>query len=270
MEINKIYFLAKVAGDRLQSQQILTAFAEYLLDHPDITVVTKVAEFDEHTAIVAVGGDGTMLTAMRMSSLYNIPAIGVNAGNVGFLTVISSDITYVAFMQLMTFLRVGIVQTRSTLLCDITDISQPIIAANDIVVSSCTTQLSYRLELNGNLSSIQRAMGVIVSTPSGSTAYSVSAGGAIVWPTLEVFQITPVTPQNLSSRPLILPANQHLKLFVWGDEIAITYDGIPVHREYIRATEESPLCCTIEYGKVATIIQSKHWNYFSTLEAKLG
>lgn len=182
--------------------------------------------------VIAIGGDGTMLGAVRLAAPYQVPVLGVNAGALGFLTelapeelpaylprLLARDYTLEARMMLEAHLYRG-EQTLVTLH-----------ALNDIVVrqGAAGRLISLCVEVAGFQLGQMSADGLIVSTPTGSTAYGLAAGGPIVHPTATVMVLVPICPHSLAFRPVVVPAEDPVEIFCQGnfqqDEMMVSADG---------------------------------------------
>lgn len=171
--------------------------------------------------IIAVGGDGTILRASRLAAQRAIPILGVHLGRFGFIAQIRPHELHTAMARVLAEdctvekrLMVRAVAYRDKqAICDT-------LALNDVVVSRGTVArvLTLQTFVNDALLATYAADGVVVATPTGSTAYSLSAGGAVVDPTCEVLLLTPICAHTLSARPLILPADKEVKVIVTADE----------------------------------------------------
>jgi NAD+ kinase len=165
--------------------------------------------------ILVFGGDGTMLRAARETAGLGTPLLGVNIGGLGFLTAVSSDHLADALKKIWR----GEFQFEPRALIEVSGTFQKkklvSTALNDIVVSrgAVSRLIALDVSVDGELVTRYRGDGLIVSSPTGSTAYSLAAGGAIVLPTAEVFTLTPICPHALSNRSLILPLSStiHIK-----------------------------------------------------------
>ncbi len=183
------------------------------------------------TWLIVLGGDGTLLGAARKMGIYGIPILGVNLGGLGFLTEISSEELYDT-VELMIQDRLGI-QERTMLEAKVNRDKREILnfsVLNDVVVNKRTLARIIDIEvfINNEFLTLFRADGLIISTPTGSTAYNLSAGGPIVYPTVDAFIITPICPFTLSNRPIIIPdsSNIELRLGKKSDEsVVLTLDG---------------------------------------------
>ncbi len=181
--------------------------------------------------VIVVGGDGSMLGAARDLAAQSVPVLGINRGGLGFLTDISPD----AIEQQVGEVLDGqyVVEPRFLLDAIIKRDGEPIgqgSAFNDVVVSSGETarMMSFELEIEGEFVYSQRSDGLIVSTPTGSTAYSLSAGGPIMHPKLDALCLVPMFPHSLNARPLMVDGNAEIKLRISEDTATtpiITCDG---------------------------------------------
>ena len=167
--------------------------------------------------VVVLGGDGSMLSAARNLAPFNKPMLGVNRGRLGFLTDISPD---VIGEQISAVMR-GDYSVEERFLLDASVERNGIRVAegdalNDVVVNSGTSAQMIEVELyiDGDFVNRQRADGLIVSTPTGSTAYSLSGGGPIMHPALDALLILPMFPHTLSSRPIVIKGNSEIRIDV--------------------------------------------------------
>jgi len=173
----------------------------------------------EADVVLAVGGDGTVLEAARQAVSPGLPVIGVNAGNVGFLAEIQPD----EIQAGLEALRSGsyTITERMTLVAT-TSQGTVLGALNDVVVEKEVSQNIIRVRVSVNDEQLveYRADGVIVATPTGSTAYNFSAGGPLVDPELDALTVTAVAPHTLFGRPIVFGPTTRLKLAVAGDRAA--------------------------------------------------
>jgi NAD+ kinase len=179
-----------------------------LMTRLNASVCADAAELAREVDMLLVfGGDGTMLRAAREIAGSQTPILGINIGNLGFLTAVPSDGLAAALKQVWNgafkFEPRSLIE--ADILCDGKPIQQS--ALNDLVISRGTTSrlIELHVSVDGEPLTRYRCDGLIVSSPTGSTAYSLAAGGAVVYPTAEVFQVTPVCAHTLSNRSLVLP-----------------------------------------------------------------
>ena len=168
-------------------------------------------EFVKKVDIVVVfGGDGTLLNAARKYLNYDIPILGINMGNVGFLTDISTD----NFEKTIREVLDGNYKIEERNLVSAKFGNNHLYGLNEVVIhSGAYAQLMrYRLNVNDKVVYEQRSDGLIIATPTGSTAYALSAGGPIIHPSLDVWTILPMLPQSLSSRPFVISTDEKVEM----------------------------------------------------------
>lgn len=188
---------------------------------------------EEADLVIVVGGDGSMLSAARTLARFNTPVLGVNRGRLGFLTDITPDEIAVQIPAVLDgqFER----ESRFLLGAEVRRNGESIgreEALNDVVVNSGTTaqMIEFELYINDSFVYRQRADGLIVSTPTGSTAYSLSGGGPIMHPTLDAIVLVPMFPHALSSRPIVVDGDSEIRLDILARNRIhppVTCDGRP-------------------------------------------
>ncbi len=188
------------------------------------------------TLIIALGGDGTVMTACRIAADSNSLVLGVNCGNLGFLAYFSVEDNIIDLLRNILYLSESelSIQQRFLIQGSLSDelgsFNSNNFAVNDFYISSDNGRvITYSLELNNNYAAEHTADGCIVSSSTGSTAYSLAAGGALMMPTLKAMQIVPVAPHMLTSRPLIVGEHHEITVKVKADDhIRVMADGIRV------------------------------------------
>ena len=181
--------------------------------------------------LVVLGGDGAILSTARRLKNNKIPVVGINLGKFGFLAEYSLEEVKESFKEIMN--KKQQVSSLMMLSCNIERNGKkngPFIALNDMVITrgSISRMVYFRLFIDGKEITVFGADGVIFSTPVGSTAYSLSAGGPLVSPEIQAIIITPICAHTLSMRPLVLPSNSVVELELAdgsGQEIILTVDG---------------------------------------------
>jgi len=181
-------------------------------------------------AVLSLGGDGTLLRAARMACMHDIPIMGINLGGLGFLTEVSLEEADEAIKSLLEG-RYRIIE-RIMLSASVMRNEKEMFsssALNDVVLhrGDSSHLLHLKIMLSGRYAGSYAADGLIVSTPTGSTAYSLSSGGPIVNPDLDCFILTAICPHTLSARPLVIPSSEmiHLLETSSGGGMSITFDG---------------------------------------------
>jgi NAD+ kinase len=180
--------------------------------------------------VVVLGGDGTLLSTSRVVAKSGIPVLGVNLGSLGFLTEVPLPELYQALEEVDQ--KRAAVESRSLVHCELLRNRESIMgysALNDVIVNkSAIARLNtYDLYVDKAFVTTYKADGLIVSTPTGSTAYSMAAGGPILMPSVDAFVITPVSPHSLTHRPLVVRDSVEIEIVVkTGDEEAyLSVDG---------------------------------------------
>ncbi|HLW86727.1 MAG TPA: NAD(+)/NADH kinase [Candidatus Sulfotelmatobacter sp.] len=182
--------------------------------------------------VVVLGGDGTLLSAARATAAADVPLLGVNLGSLGFLTEVPLSSLY-PMLEAIGQGRAA-VERRSLMQCELLrgkEIRGSYLVFNDAVLNKTALARlnTYDLYIDKVFVSSYRADGMIVATPTGSTAYSLSAGGPVLMPTVLAFVITPVSPHSLTHRPLVVPDSVEIELsFRSDEEVAyLSLDGQP-------------------------------------------
>jgi NAD+ kinase len=221
-------------------------------------------------AMLTLGGDGTLLRAARLVDERAVPLLGVNLGRLGFLTCCPAS----ALEEALRRLASGdyVVEARMTLDARVTNAAgserQRWRALNDIVLhkGGFARVVSVRVEVDGETVGQFSADGVVIATPTGSTAYNLSAGGPVVVPTLETILLTPVSAHTLALRPLVLPATSRVALRGndGPDELLITVDG------QVGCTFSSGDSLVVRRSDASVpIVRFPETSFFSTMREKL-
>ena len=215
------------------SQVFIEDDADYQND--SVTKLSNKEFVSKVDLIIVFGGDGTLLNSARKYLKNNIPILGINMGNVGFLT----DVKTEDFESIIQDILNGKFDIEERNLVSASFLNETVYGLNEIVIhSGAYTQLMrYRLSVNDKVVYEQRSDGLIIATPTGSTAYALSAGGPIIHPSLDVWTILPMLPQSISSRPFVISSKEKVvikllkgpledaKICADGhDDIAVPYD----------------------------------------------
>ena len=222
-------------------------------------------------ALLTLGGDGTLLRGARIISPHPVPILGVNLGRLGFLTCCNADQLSNALMRFAR--RDYVAESRMALHARVIDVRgtdrRSWIALNDVVLHKGGFARVVRLTVaaNGEPIATYGADGVVLSTPTGSTAYSLSAGGPVVFPTLESILVTPVSAHTLAIRTVILPATAEVTLQADAgpEELLVTVDG-QVGTSFLSG--ETLTVRRADRGVL--IIRFPGMGFFTTLRQKLG
>jgi NAD+ kinase len=219
--------------------------------------------------VIAIGGDGTMLHAARNVAARDVPLVGINRGRLGFLTDVSPEHMldtldailagdYLAERRLMLAAKLG------------HSAGAALFALNDIVLQKGDTGrlLDFTTEVDDTYVNTHRGDGLIVATPTGSTAYALSCGGPIIQPNVDALVMVPICPHTLSDRPLVLPSSSAIRVTLenaGGSEAHVVCDGEPLAR--MAATD----ALTISLAQQAvTLLHPRDYNYYELLRSKLN
>lgn len=235
---------------------------------PDPCRTLPLAELlEECDMLISFGGDGTMLAAARWVGNRGIPILGVNLGKLGFLAEVGVDELY-SFVDAILKGQYRI-EHRMVLKANVVDREHDeMFGLNDVVLerSGTTRVINIETYVNNDYLITYTADGLIVATPTGSTAYSLAAGGPIVTPQSKVITISPISPHTLTARPIIVPEDSIIKVVVSerGRKVVITADGQVQHQV------ETP--CEFTIGKAdftVQLLKRADRSYYDLLRAKL-
>ena len=220
--------------------------------------------------IVSIGGDGTMLKSSKLASKYNVPITGINKGRLGFLTDINPDLVSTALKDIIQ----GDYQTESRILLDVKLLNkdkESFIghAINDLVINKTKTgrMINVLTSIDGNYVNSNEGDGYIVSTPTGSTAYSLSCGGPIINPNSDTFLLVPIAPHTLTNRPMVISSSCEIKLEFSDqndDLIEISLDG-----EIISEISGGDCIMISKSDSTVEFIHPSQYDYYETLRSKL-
>jgi len=235
-----------------------------------VTIGVGGVEFDlmsqQCDMLVTLGGDGTLISTARRSFDYDIPVLGIYAGNLGFLADVGMD-ELENFVKDMCEGRYRI-DERSVLEATITKNNEKmkIYAFNDIVLTrpSISHMINIETLVDGKAFNNYYGDGVIVSTPTGSTAYNLSAGGPVLFPLTKIFSLTPICPHSLTQRPVVLPGEFSIEMKTSDSKALIIVDGQDMHE----LQEDESIYIQLA-KKPARLIHREEFNYFDVLKEKL-
>jgi NAD+ kinase len=236
-----------------------------ITDHPALDLATLGRTCD---LAVVVGGDGTMLSIARELARYQTPLVGINQGRLGFIT----DIPLSEMRETLTPMIAGDYEEehRSMLAGEVLRDGACIFAAdalNDVVVSRGATpsMVEFSVTVQSQFVANIRADGLIVASPTGSTAYSLSAGGPVLHPAISGWLLLPIAPHTLSNRPIVLPDAGDVSVeLVAGRELSVSFDSQSLaslmrgDRVVIRRSDHR-----------ARFLHPRGWSYYATLRKKL-
>jgi len=203
---------------------------------------------------VVLGGDGTMLRCAHLAAMHDIPLLGINLGTLGFLT----DTEKPDGLEVLQKVLSGEYETEKRMMLE----AEGHLALNDVFVGAAGGLKTFDLYVNGHLLDTIRADGIIVATPTGSTAYSLSAGGPLLMPGGQMMVVTPVCPHSLSTRPLVIGAEDTVRI-VAHQACPIIVDG-----ENIGETQPHIGVFVCKSMHSATIIKTTHAHLYDVLRKK--
>jgi NAD+ kinase len=233
--------------DRPEVAQIVPGLLRWLGEHGyDVVTDLETSKFASGKAsvprsrlgsmpldlVIVLGGDGTLLSAARVTAPVDVPLLGVNLGSLGFLTEVPLQSLY----TMLDLIAQGKAQVEHRALVECTllrgdEVRGSYLVFNDAVVNKTTLARlnTYDLSIDGVFVSSYRADGMIVATPTGSTAYSLSAGGPVLMPTVKALVVTPVAPHSLTHRPLVVPDSSEIEILLRSEEEVayLSLDGQP-------------------------------------------
>jgi NAD+ kinase len=248
----------KVANARRQAQSIQSCRLQQIGDATDLVVV--------------VGGDGYLLGAGRALAKYDTPLLGVNRGRLGFLTDVSPNFLEDRLEEILEGKYT--IEQRFLLDCWVSRNGDPVgsgDALNDVVMhpSHAVQMVEFDLFIEGQFVYTQRSDGLIVATPTGSTAYALSAGGPIMHPNLDAMALVPMFPHALSSRPLVVPGNSEIKIIVkptrYHQPLRLSCDG-----QLGIELAEGDVVRIVKKPQKLQLLHPLNYNFYEACRSKLG
>ncbi|MBY0574241.1 MAG: NAD kinase [Undibacterium sp.] len=244
--------------------------------------VMSVMDIGRHADVaVVIGGDGTMLGIARQLAPYDVPLIGINQGRLGFITDIARDQMIPAVAHILDGKHVA--EQRCLLQAIVIRDEEQIfsgVAFNDIVLSrgAGSGMIELKVDVDDHFMYNQRSDGLIVSTPTGSTAYALSAGGPLLHPSLTGIVMVPIAPHALSNRPIVLPDTSVISVeIVAGKDVSVNFDMQSFanlnHKDKIiirRSTHHITFLHPEGWNYYHTLREKLHWNEYPTVEGALN
>lgn len=216
---------------------------------------------------IVMGGDGTMLSVARTIMNAEIPLVGINRGRFGFLTDLRAEDMLAALDRILA----GDYQKESRMLLSASihragKLVYQGFALNDVVVKSGLRLIELQVEIDGKFVYKQRGDGLILTTPTGTTAYSLSAGGPILHPNLEAIALVPISPHTLTNRPITVNSASKIEVtLVQVDEAQVSFDG-----QFQIALEAGDKILITRAPKNITLLHPGEYCYFDMLRNKLN
>ena len=231
----------------------------------------KLSISDPIDLAIVIGGDGTMLRVSRLLAPYSTPVVGVNRGRLGFLTEISANNMLVDIQRVLD--GEYFIQHRTMLSCQIEDNNKVVDQANalnDVVIGRgrIGRLIEFEIIIDGQHVNQTRGDGLIISTPTGSTAYALASDGPIVHPGLDVVALVPISPHTLSHRPIVINGSSNIEIRLINPEDAEVIVSVDGYMEYTIKNEER-----IKISRSDTNVKLVHltdYSYYDALRSKLG
>ena len=281
METKKIGFVTNIGKDpTLQETKKMVDFvlkkgcevyvSETFSDvHPDVIATSSSEMYKSVDFVVVIGGDGTILRVARSAAIFDTPILGINFGTLGYLAdvekvnaidaiekVLNGDFTIENRMMLEPYVERGCVSHEINL------------ALNEVCITNsvCSRMIKLSVEVNGEYFDTFRADGIIVSTPTGSTAYNLSAGGPILSPHTELMTITHICPHTLYARPFVIDGNDVVRIRVQSNynNVQMSCDGqstVQMKNDDVIVVKKSRY--------VTRIIKTTNMNFYDILRRKM-
>jgi NAD+ kinase len=235
---------------------------------PGIAAMTPAQIGEQADAAIIVGGDGTMLGIARQLAPYDVPLIGINQGRLGFIT----DISLERMLPVLGEMLDGQVESerRSLLQSAVMRDGEQIFSAlafNDVVVTrgAGSGMAELMVEVDGRFMYNQRSDGLIVATPTGSTAYALSAGGPLLHPSLGGIVLVPIAPHALSNRPIVIPDSSEIVIeIVNGRDMSANFD-----MQSLASLQHGDRILIRRSEHTITFLHPAGWSYYDTLRQKL-
>lgn len=265
MKKRESYTIAKQITDFLHEKKVTVVARDEESQELDIPPLSSVSPRSIY-CLISLGGDGTILRLVHHFPHLEAPILGINLGHLGFMADIPLSDLFPSLEDLIS----GRYTTEERVMMEgLTTSGERCFAVNDIVIhrSRNPSLIDLSISVDGNYLNTFSADGIIVATPSGSTAYSLAAGGPILTPDLNAFVITPISPHTISNRPIVLMPKQKIQVQYLGsyEPVEITYDGFshyPMHSQETFSIFRS--------DRTFKMVSLKRTDYFSTLRTKLG
>lgn len=257
----------------LQSYQIAVVIEQEtarLLPDTHLPIVPREQLAEYCDLFIVVGGDGSLLNAARSAANAQIPVLGVNRGRLGFLTDIHPDEFANKFQEVLAGQYIE--EERFLLDAHISQATDSVYfdsALNEVALlpGDVGHMIEFSIFIDNQLVCLQRADGLVVATPTGSTAYALSGGGPILHPQLDAIVLVPICPHTLSSRPLVVASHSQIKLQV--DYYHHTAPQLSCDGHLRRPVKEGEIITIRKKAKTLRLIHPIDYNYFDTLRTKL-
>jgi NAD+ kinase len=220
--------------------------------------------------IIVVGGDGSLLNAARSVVDQKVPILGINRGKLGFLADIPPHQLEAAVAEILagSFIQEERSVLNATIIRNDQQLAQQV-ALNDVVMfsGSIARMIEFEIFIDNHFMLQQRSDGIIAATPTGSTAYALSGGGPILYPTIDAFCLVPMFPHTLSNRPIVIQNQSVIKIVISEKKLSptVSFDG----QEHIKLQPRDEIIIKAHPTNIK-LLHPKGYNYFAVLREKLG
>ncbi len=262
----------KILYERIKGEFEARGISVLLAENSGKMIGEKGVKFEamceEADFLVSLGGDGTLLSLVRRSHGYNKPVVGINAGTLGFLADVTIDDVELFLEQLIQdeyriderMMIEGYVQRQNGK-------KEPFFAFNDVVITRpvVSKMATIYASIDGERFNTYKGDGLIIATPTGSTAYNLASGGPVMYPLTQALIMTPIMAHSLTQRPLVVPADFTIELSSPEERIIAVIDG---QDDYEMTSEDILVIMGAKRG--AKLLHRKERNYFSVLREKLS
>jgi len=263
----ELFPVYKSIKEKFEAHNIKVLLVDYSAKTLGILDAVSFKELCEQSDfLVSLGGDGTLLSLVRNSYGYHKPVVGINAGTLGFL----ADVRIAEVDTFLDNLLLGNYRIDDRMMIDgyiqTADGRKKFHAFNDVVITRPTVSHMVKIDasVDGEWFNTYRGDGLIISTPTGSTAYNLAAGGPVMYPLTQAFIMTPVAAHSLTQRPIVLPSNFTIALSSPKDTVVVMVDG---QDDYEMHAGDVLVINGAKIG--AKLLHKKERNYFSVLREKL-
>ena len=262
--VERVLAFLQEAGYRVVFEADTAAY----LNMPAIEAMDVNAIGEQADLVIVMGGDGTMLGIARQLAKYDVALIGINLGRLGFITDIPVERMLPALGEILqgkataekrSLLEGRVMRDGQMMFCGV--------AVNDVVVArgSGAGMAELRVTVDGQFMYNQRSDGLIVSTPTGSTAYALSAGGPLLHPSLQGIVLVPIAPHALSNRPIAVPDTSEIVVtIVSGRDISVNFD-----MQTFASLQHGDEIIISRSPNTITFLHPEGWSYYNTLREKL-
>lgn len=269
MNIKKIGIVTRDELDVNKLNEVKKALSSYNAeyDYKNVKDIKSEEFYENADVIISLGGDGTLLSAARYASICDKPVLGINMGHLGFLTAL--ELHEIKSLEKL-FSGDYTIDERMMLECEYETENgkETDYCLNDVIISRgiYPRMIKSKIMVSGNVAEVYTADGIIVSTPTGSTAYALSAGGPIVSPFLDIMTITPICPHSLYNRSLVVGGREEIEIECsesYNSSFFVSCDG----RESIEAKGKIKV---VQSSYTTKLIRIKEDNFYSILRKKMS